>query len=113
MIDFVNECVGCEECRGCGLDRVRVERCDVCGEIVSGKAYQIDHNRYMCEACAVDYCNEHFDDIDSEKQMEMLTLAGDDGEPTIQEAWKDTSNKDKLELFEFEKIIEEVNDETV
>lgn len=48
MIDYINECVGCEDCVRCGRKHLMVYICDNCGEIIYNKCdvYSRDGNDY-------------------------------------------------------------------
>lgn len=51
MYDVDNACVQCEECRGCGRDRVRkVYFCDKCGKQEDDIFFDGDED--LCAACA-------------------------------------------------------------
>ena len=52
MRKVISECVGCPDgCRHCGLDRVEILACDVCGA-EGEELYSIDGAGEYCEECA-------------------------------------------------------------
>lgn len=48
MIDYIDDCYGCPECRNCGRKHLEILRCDECGEVIT------DFDDYKEE------CGDHF-----------------------------------------------------
>ena len=62
MRKYQNDCVGCENCCGCGLDNVLYLICDEC-EAEVNVLYEVD-GKELCDVCAL----EHLPQINGEEE---------------------------------------------
>ena len=103
MIDYVDECKGCETCYHCGADRTQVTRCDECGEVCD-KVYRLDNKDY-CDSCIESVCDEWFEDLTLGGKLDLFCFDADEfgyregAEVAVSSAWYDLSLDNKIDYY--------------
>lgn len=103
MTDYINECVGCEVCIGCGADKTKVTRCDECGAICD-RVYLYGTTE-MCEGCAETKADEYFEDLTFRDKMDLFCWDMDEfnstegAEVALSKAWYDLELNEKVEYI--------------
>lgn len=73
MIDYENDCVGCEYCVNCGRDHVQVTRCDNCGEICYDGVFREEYgNEDLCRACVKEQIEKDLKEMGDDEMFELF-----------------------------------------
>jgi hypothetical protein len=74
MDSYVNDCVGCETCRHCGRDKVKVTLCDSCGGVCD-VAYRDTYSREdLCVMCAVARACDEFEHLSDKEKLRLMNF---------------------------------------
>lgn len=77
VIEYKDECVGCERCVRCGADHVIRAYCDCCGTEVGSpdelhELIGIGNGEQLCDDCVREALVEHFEALDIAAMIDIL-----------------------------------------
>ena len=67
MVEYVNDCNGCPECRFCGRykSKTNIYRCDYCGDEFDPKDLKKIGGEHVCLECYIEMAQGDWDDAES------------------------------------------------